>query len=987
MTQHSPAFLREGVSRFYHFLLPTPTIVDMRALFLSFSLVALILPKLMAEEVQKSSLPLFKRLDSTACGIHFRHPIQPEHPNSHLYISGYAAGSVTAADFNGDNKLDLFFSGGPVSNALYLQDTSSDHLHFSHVVCGVESPDNWAAGAAAIDIDQDGDLDLYVTNYDRPNQLFINEGMVNGKLSFRENAKEYGLDYAGAALMPCFADFDLDGDLDLFLLTNQYIIDKAPTNIPSYGTGRNVKVNKKWERYFEVVYDKHNNSTLVPTGVADLLFRNEGSNPQGQILYKNITQESGIHGITFGLSALWFDYNHDGYPDIYVANDFEKPDKLWHNNGDGTFKEMHQYVMPYCSWASMGLAQADLDGNGLIDIVIPDMGGSTHYKSKISMGFLTEERRHTMVNVRPHQTMRNTLLLNSGKNKFCEAAYMSGIAKTDWTWSAKAGDFDNDGKVDLFFTNGVARHFAHSDHALTQSLPAGTSLWDHYKKFPETKDTNRAFRNLGELAFEDTSKSWNLDHMGMTYGAAMIDLDCDGDLDLVTCNLNEEVHILENQQTSHHGLIIQLQGDKGNPHGIGATVTVESDILGRQVRLLQPSAGFMSYDAHQIHFGLNKDKVANRVTIQWPDRTVQTLTNLKADTLITIKKENAKKTSPQQPQLTLFKESNHGPQFTHKENSFEEYDDFRRQPLLPIRLSRNGPGMAWADIDNDGDEDVFLGGARYQSGELHINQGNGTFKAMNGPWEKDKDCEDAGMVWLDADKDGDLDLFVASGTPEAFSGSSSLKDRLYINLGNARFTKAGPNVIPSALKSSHTVSAADYDKDGDLDLFIGSRSELGRYPIPPESRLLRNDGTPNNPQFTNVTSEVCPDLRRAGMITSSTWSDLDNNGWQDLILALDYGPIRIFLNHQGKLTEMTQQGGLSNHLGWWNSVATADLNGDGRMDIIAGNDGINTKYETLSQKKTIHIHYGDMDDSGKPHIVESKQSSQAKSPLPVRGKG
>lgn len=931
--------------------------------------------------------PLFKLLAAEESGVKFINPIDEEHPLDFMYASGFASGSVTVADFNGDSKPDLFFSGCSVPNALYLQDGESGKLHFSQVTCGVESPKNWAAGAAAIDIDQDGDLDLYVANYDRPNELFINLGAIDGKLAFDEQAEEYGLNFSGAALVPSFADYDKDGDLDLFLLTNQLILEKTISELPTEFVNGKEVILKEWDRYLEIIQWPNKNATVEPCGNIDLLYKNNGKDKEGIVTFTDVTAEAGISGRTFGLSTLWFDYNNDGYPDIYIANDYDRPDVLWHNNGDGTFKSIHKEVFPYTSWASMGLAQADVDNNGFIDIVLPDMGGSTHFKSKTTMGVLTYERRHVMVNVLPHQAMRNSLLLNSGESKFTEAAYMAGIAKTDWTWSTKAGDFDNDGKIDLFFTNGISRNLSDSDNPVSRADYGKISVWDHYEKFPPAKESNRAFRNLGNLAFDSAEKNWGLDYYGMTYGAAMADLDLDGDLDLVTCNLTENVQILQNQQTENHGLVLQLKGGESNPHGVGAQITVESKSLGLQVRLLQPSAGFMSFDSHLIHFGMGKDKQATKVTVLWPDGKEQVVTGLKAGSLQTIVKgANAQVTKPS-GEKSLFVASDKGPTFKHVENSFEDYDDFTRQPLLPIRLSRSGPGMAWCDVDQDGDEDVFFAGARYQAGELQINEGNGIFKTIKGPWSKDKDSEDSGVVWLDADQDGDLDLFVASGTPETYSGSGDLKDRLYINQGGLKFKKAKSSVIPSFRKASHTVSTVDYDRDGDLDLFIGSRSSLGRYPMAPESRILRNDGTKDGPKFVDSTSDVCSSLRRPGMITSSVWSDLDNNGWQDLVLAVDYGSIRVFYNNEGVLTEASEKSGLDGKLGWWNSVTTADLDGDGRMDIIAGNDGINTKYGKLKKGKTVHIHYGDMDNTGVAHIIESKKSPKESEILPVRGRG
>lgn len=923
-------------------------------------------------------LPLFEKLESKESGVDFTNPIDDTHPLHHLFATGYAAGSVTVADFDGDSKPDLFFTGGPVANALYLQSGESGRLAFTRATCGVESPTNWGAGAAAIDVDGDRDLDLYVCNYDRPNELFMNLGKdTDGALRFEEKAEAYGLGFSGASLIPNFADYDRDGDLDLFLLTSQFILENGrPQRVPAKVIFDEIIIEPEWQRYFVGVRYPDGSYKIDLTGAPDRLFRNDGEKG-----FVDVTEDSGIEGGTFGLSTAWLDYDHDGWSDLYVASDFETPDKLWRNAGDGTFTEVLAEVMPYCSWASMGLGIADFDGNGLLDLIVADMGGSTHFKSKIGMGVLNDHRRNLLINGSPRQTMRNCLLLDSGVGRFHEAAFMAGLSKTDWTWSCKAGDFDNDGKVDVFFTNGMSRNFSDADHDYGPQQWIGVSEWDHYKGLPPYRDTNRAFRNRGDLDFENTSASWGLDHPGMSFGAAMADLDLDGDLDLVTCNLDEEVQILRNRQSGGHGLLIQLQGEKGNHQGIGAKVTVKSKSVGSQVRSLQPSAGFLSYDSSLLHFGIGADEVADIVTIHWPDGKVQVLKNLEVGKTHVIQKEGSSFADKDgsKPEK-MFQMTDSGPDFSHLENSFEDYDDFRRQPLLPIRLSRDGPAMAWAGVDGDGDDDAFFGGARHQAGEFHLNEGGGKFRKVQGPWSADARCEDMGILWFDVDQDGDLDLFVASGGPESFKGASALADRLYLNEGELTFTKAVERTIPSFGQASSSVSAADYDRDGDLDLFIGTRCDPNRYPRTPESRLLRNDGG----KFTDVTTAVSEALRKPGMVTSSCWSDLNNDQWPDLVLAIDYGAVQVFLNEEGKLRAL---GGLGERSGWWNSVATADLDGDGRMDIIAGNTGLNTKYGKLEPGKTVEIFYGEMDDSGIPRIVEAKVDKERPEPLPVRGRG
>jgi len=926
---------------------------------------------------------LFETLSPDTSGVEFVNPVDDTHPKRHLYASGFAAGSVTVADFNGDTLPDLFFTGGPVPNALYLQTSREGELHFTKTTCGVESPKNWGAGAAAIDIDFDGDLDLYVCNYDQPNELFLNQGLnTQGIISFTEDAAAFGLNLSDASLTPNFSDFDRDGDLDLFLLTSQFILENGrPNFMPAKLIDDEIVIDEKWQRHFVGTVHPDGKHKLDLCGAPDRLFRNDGENG-----FTDISREAGITGRTFGLSAGWIDFDHDGWPDLYVACDFETPDRLWRNNQDGTFTDVITEALPYCSWSSMGLGFADFDGNGLLDIMVADMGGSTHFKSKIGMGVLDDHRRHLLTYGNPRQTMRNCLFLDTGLGKFREAAYLTGLAKTDWTWSCKAGDFDNDGRVDIFFTNGVARNFAHSDLIYGPVESVGVSEWDFYKHLPPERDTNRAFRNFGNLKFKNSSKDWGLDHLGMSFGAAQADLDLDGDLDLITCNLDEPVHILRNSQSQNNGLLIALRGGKKNPQGIGANVALTSKSGETQTRLVQPTAGYLSFDSTHLHFGLGPETSADLLTITWPDGSEQEIKNLKSGKLHIVQKMS---TAPAEKitEGPSFHPLKSGPKFTHQENSFEDFDEFRRQPLLPIRLSRSGPGMAWSDIDDDGDHDVFFGGARHQAGEFQLNEGNGVFRKVEGPWSKDKISEDTGIVWLDADRDGDLDLFVASGGPESSNRSQALRDRLYLNQGGLKFTRASDDCIPTFSRSSSSVSAADFDRDGDLDLFIGTRSDPARYPRLPKSRLLRNDSDNGKAKFTDVTSDSADHLEKAGLVTSSCWSDLDNNGWPDLVLSIDYGPIKVFLNETGTLKDSTKVCGLANKLGWWNSVTTADLDHDGRMDLIVGNVGLNTKYGTLSENNTVEIYYGEMDDSGLPRIIESKFSKERPEPLPVRGRG
>ena len=912
--------------------------------------------------VSNAGRTLFQRLDPAATGVDFVTPIATSHPLKFLYSGAYACGGVSIGDFDKDGAPDLFFVGSSGANRLYLQ---TGELAFSEVSAraGIGGGDSWGAGAAVVDLDRDGDLDLYVCHYNSANHLFINEGNdQEGIPRFVERAADFGLDLVDASLMPAFCDYDSDGDLDLYLLCYRLYRPKERSSLDLLDLGgAEPALRPGMEEYYQLHRNDRGKLLVTERGRTDYLLRND----DGRFI--DVTKSAGITGAGFGMSCLWWDYDRDGWLDLYVANDLQTPDQLYRNLGNGTFTDVIRATVPHTSWFSMGTAAGDVNNDGHPDLLALDMSGSTHFKEKVAMGEMTDLQKLVLDHSEPRQNMRNALLLGTGTGRMKEAAYLAGLASTDWSWAPVFGDFDEDGRLDLFVTNGMTRNFMDSDLRVTEAQKAGKYEWDHYEESAELREQNFAFRNEGDLRFTDHSKAWGLAHHGMSFAAAAGDLDRDGDLDLVVANLTEPPSIYENRASGGHRLTLELYAaPDGLSSAIGSTVTLRSANAGSQTRSLQPMQGFNASHQPLLHFGLGADQRVQELTVTWPDDSTETYANLAADRHYTIRQTRRSRATKRPPPQPLFEPSEILAGVAHRD---DPYDDFQHQPLLPNRYSQLGPATAWGDLDGDGDQDFFLGGAAGHPAQLFTNQGDGNFvEATSSPFEADKDCEDTGAVFFDAELDGDLDLYVASGSYEFPEGDRALRDRLYLNNGKGQLALAPAGHLPTLRKVTGPVAACDFDRDGDLDLFVGARLIPRNYPVAPKSDLLLNEGG----KFTPHPAPPSP-----GLVTGALWADADHDGWSDLFITCEWGPVWLVRNAQGELAPPVA----ISESGWWTSISAGDIDNDGDLDFAVGNFGLNTKYEP-----PVALYYGDYAGDGRRHLVEAKFDRTQKCFLPVRGK-
>lgn len=881
---------------------------------------------------------LFRTILSEESGVTFNNQLtESAELNIITFEYFYNGAGVGVGDFNQDGWQDLFFSANMSGNQLYLNRGDSTGIRFTEVTqeSGILNRGKWATGVSVTDINQDGWPDIYLCYAgpfleaeQRANELYINQ--QDG--TFREMAAAYGLADTGHSTMAAFLDYDRDGDLDMYLLTN--ITDE---------TGPNVIRKKKLQGE-------------MPN--TDRLYRNEGIGPEGHPIFQNVSREAGITMEGYGLGVSVVDINRDGWPDIYVSNDYLSNDLFYINNRDGTFTDRAADLFKHQSYSAMGNDVADFNNDALPDILTLDMLPPDNLRQKLMFGETNYNRHRSELQYgyQP-QFMRNTLQWNQGFRDslpiFSDVGQMAGVAATDWSWSALWADLDLDGARDLLITNGYPRDITNRDFASYKMQEFSQANYDEDMKnrfveaiqqIPGAHLPNYVYRNQGRLRMQDVSQAWGFRQPGFSSGAAYADLDNDGDLDYVTNNTNAEALIYENRansQNARHFLQISLQGAAANREGLGAKIWCYTPD-GLKYAEHYPFRGYQSTVDPRIHFGLGEARKVDSLKIQWSSGMVKWLHDLPTDQHITLEEAAAQPETLQTKQsLQMFEEVSRELQidFRHAE---QHYNDFAVQPLLPHKLSQGGPGLAVADINGDGLDDFFVGGAFKQSGRLFFQQKDGSFREMPLTDDEKKYEEDQAALFLDVDSDGDPDLYVVSGGNEFRAGSEYYQDRLYLNDGQGQFSLA-PDRLPDMKFPGSCVVAADYDQDGDSDLFVGGRHTPQQYPAPGRSYLLEN----RNGFFVDVTEDKAPDLQKAGMVTTALWTDIDNDGWMDLLIAGEWIAPKVFRNLNGQL-KIQQIPELDKQSGWWNSLRGVDVDQDGDTDYIGGNLGLNSRYRADS---------------------------------------
>ena len=896
----------------------------------------------------------FELLSADKTGIDFSNTIKESTYFNHYYYSQIYVGSgVAIGDLNNDGLPEVFFGGNQVADRLYL---NKGDLKFENITkkSKVAINSGWTWGVTMADVNADGYLDIYVSRNgnsanleDRRNQLYIN----NQDLTFTESAIKYGLADVGFSTQAVFFDMDNDGDLDMYQV-NQ-LADK-----------KSLLVNKIPREQFKYFRDR--------------LYRNDNGKYTDVSIAVGITRD-----IAYGLSVNATDFNNDGWMDLYVANDYAEPDFMYYNNGDGTFTNVINEQLKHITQLSMGSDTGDLNNDGLIDLITTDMTPEDHYRSKTNMASMSSEAFDKMVDAGAHyQYMANTLQINTGMGTFSDIGNMAGISYTDWSWASLLVDLDNDGLKDVLVSNGIKKDVDNNDFRNKIVKLGGEitaeELFNLSKETPSQPVSNYAFKNMGDLQFKKVSSSWGFDTPSFSNGMAYGDLDNDGDLDVITNNIDAPAFVYENKASGNF-IKIKLKGSGGNKFGIGAKAIIHHNEK-KQLAESSVTRGFLSSVDHGLFFGLGKDTKIDKVEVYWPNGKTNVFENISANQTIIADVSDAENKEPVvesiAPLFTKVNNDSIGLNFSHKEN---EFDDWQEQILLPHRLSQNGPFSDVGDVNGDGLDDLFIGGAKDQPGILYTQDSTGKFNSnVAQPWHNDRKSEDLGCLFFDADSDGDLDLYVTSGGNEFKLGDKALVDRLYINDGKGDF-KRNTQSLPSISVSSQTVIASDVDNDGDLDLFVGTRLVPGKYTFPADSYLLLNE----NGKFIKAAEERAAALQKIGMVTDAVFTDINSDGQEDLLIVGEWMEIKVLINNDGTFTDKSSEFGLEGTRGIWWSITAEDLDGDGDDDYILGNLGKNNKFKA-TKEHPFKVYANDFDDNGTNDVVLAKFYKDGY--VPVRGR-
>ena len=885
---------------------------------------------------------LFDRLGSDLTGLAEVNRIVPDHVHSPLYTTGMGAGGMALGDVDNDGLLDVFLSSGAGPNKLYRA-TAAFKFEDITATAGplLDGGTAWATGCAMVDIEGDGDLDIFVCNYDAPCQLFVNMGRGPDGVFFREAAKEAQLDLIAASALPCFCDYDHDGDLDLLIVTGRT---EDPGGQPeSLGVemvqGQPV-LKGDAPRYYEAVTSDGGKSWRpLPAGGPDILLRNEGLSASGLPYYRDVTSSAGIEGRGEGESAAWCDADGDGWMDLYVCNAGHAGDVFYRNLGNGRFQKVTADLLSMLPWHSRVVAVGDFSGDGLPDIFAGGLGYARRAdRSLMELIAGPVEAAQAALHT-PPQELRSALYLNSGGAPLAECAWHAGAARTGAVQGAQWLDADLDGRLDLILLHGQARRFGDPAIPLPEQR-AGKHLWDFYAGAALQKEPLTALRNAGGLTFEDASTDWGLGQLAAGTALAAADFDADGDLDLIATAYDEAPVIYRNGSMRRNVLTIRLLGTTANPHAIGTTLIARGD-QGSRWQQIMPCNGGRAQGDTMVQFCLGSDPVIQELIIRWPHGAEQRETTLIAGNAYAFQySDKAKPRADEPARETFFTKL---PALEAVRHTGVGTTEFAAEPLLPFANAMAAPALAWTDVDGDGDHDFFLGGAPGSPGMVRRNDGQGKFAPQ---WNKalhdDATAADAGAVWFDADGDRDADLFIAGGSTGHQGQSEVQRDRLYLNDGKGTLHAAPADALPQDGAASSVACVADYDRDGDFDIFTGARAVPGDYGSAPLSQLLRNDTSGGKVIFVSGAPAV--DLRSTGMVTSAVWTDLDNDGWIDLVTAHEWGAVTVHINRVGKRMENTSVASGMELSGWWQSLAAADVDGDGDMDLIAGNAGTNSAH-------------------------------------------